>query len=148
MPADWRDFLALTKPRVMTLVVFTGLCGLLAAPVHIHPVIAFTAILCIAPAPSAMQRIAVKAMTGWMCTGAARRPHRPVNTTNVITRGLVSARKSRQSAGKAGDNGTAGEDIGRAYRPRAGFAKAFPATRATGRIETRKTVAFTRGRAR
>ena len=48
LPADWRDFLALTKPRVMTLVVFTGLCGLLAAPVHIHPVIAFTAILCIA----------------------------------------------------------------------------------------------------
>ena len=46
--ADWRDFLALTKPRVMTLVVFTGLCGLLAAPGHIHPVLAFTAILCIA----------------------------------------------------------------------------------------------------
>jgi len=48
MPADWRDFLALTKPRVMTLVVFTGLCGMLAAPVQIAPVLAFTAILCIA----------------------------------------------------------------------------------------------------
>lgn len=48
MPADWRDFVALTKPRVMTLVVFTGLCGLLAAPGHIHLVLAFTAILCIA----------------------------------------------------------------------------------------------------
>jgi protoheme IX farnesyltransferase len=47
-PADWRDFLALTKPRVMTLVVFTGLCGMLAAPVPIHPVLGFTAILCIA----------------------------------------------------------------------------------------------------
>jgi protoheme IX farnesyltransferase len=47
-PAEWRDFLALTKPRVMTLVVFTGLCGLLAAPGHVHPVIGFTAILCIA----------------------------------------------------------------------------------------------------
>ncbi|WP_174286879.1 heme o synthase [Sphingomonas bacterium] len=47
-PADWRDFLALTKPRVMSLVVFTGLCGMLATPVHIHPVIGFTAILCIA----------------------------------------------------------------------------------------------------
>ena len=46
--ADWRDFVALTKPRVMTLVVFTGLCGLLAAPAAIHPVLAFTAILCIA----------------------------------------------------------------------------------------------------
>jgi protoheme IX farnesyltransferase len=48
MPAHWRDFVALTKPRVMTLVVFTGLCGMLAAPGHIHPVLAFTAILCIA----------------------------------------------------------------------------------------------------
>ncbi len=48
LPADWRDFLALTKPRVMTLVVFTGLCGMLVAPVAINPVIGFTAILCIA----------------------------------------------------------------------------------------------------
>ncbi|MDF7776686.1 heme o synthase [Sphingomonas sp. AOB5] len=48
LPADWRDFLALTKPRVMTLVVFTGLCGMLAANVPIHPVLGFTAILCIA----------------------------------------------------------------------------------------------------
>jgi heme o synthase len=48
LPAEWRDFLALTKPRVMTLVVFTGLCGMLAAPVPIHPVLGFTAILCIA----------------------------------------------------------------------------------------------------
>ena len=48
LPADWRDFVALTKPRVMTLVVFTGLCGLLAAPVAIDPVIGFTAVLCIA----------------------------------------------------------------------------------------------------
>ncbi|MBO9670785.1 MAG: heme o synthase [Sphingobium sp.] len=48
LPADWRDFVALTKPRVMTLVVFTGLCGLLVAPGRISPVLAFTAILCIA----------------------------------------------------------------------------------------------------
>lgn len=48
LPAEWRDFVALTKPRVMTLVVFTGLCGLLVAPGHISPVLAFTAILCIA----------------------------------------------------------------------------------------------------
>ena len=48
LPADWRDFFALTKPRVMSLVIFTGLCGLLAAPVSIKPVLAFTAILCIA----------------------------------------------------------------------------------------------------
>ena len=48
LPADWRDFLALTKPRVMTLVVFTALCGMLAAPGHVDPVIGFSAILCIA----------------------------------------------------------------------------------------------------
>jgi protoheme IX farnesyltransferase len=48
LPAEWRDFLALTKPRVMTLVVFTGLCGMLAAPVPVDPVLGFTAILCIA----------------------------------------------------------------------------------------------------
>ncbi len=48
MPAEWRDFWALTKPRVMSLVVFTALCGLLAAPGSIHPVIGFTAILCLA----------------------------------------------------------------------------------------------------
>ena len=48
LPADWRDLFALTKPRVMSLVIFTGLCGLIAAPERIHPVLAFTAILCIA----------------------------------------------------------------------------------------------------
>ena len=46
--AEWRDFLALTKPRVLSLVVFTGLCGLLAAPQAINPVLGFTAVLCIA----------------------------------------------------------------------------------------------------
>jgi heme o synthase len=48
LPAEWRDFWALTKPRVMSLVVFTALCGLLAAPGSVHPIIGFTAILCIA----------------------------------------------------------------------------------------------------
>ena len=42
------DYLALMKPRVMSLVVFTALVGLMIAPVHVHPVLAFTAILCIA----------------------------------------------------------------------------------------------------
>jgi protoheme IX farnesyltransferase len=48
MPADWRDLLALTKPAVMRLVVFTGLCGMLAAPVMPPFAIGLTAILCIA----------------------------------------------------------------------------------------------------
>src|SRR5881227_3931909 len=42
------DYLALLKPRVMSLVVFTALVGLVIAPGHVHPVLAFTSILCIA----------------------------------------------------------------------------------------------------
>jgi len=42
------DYLALMKPRVMSLVVFTALVGLLIAPGHVHPVIALTALICIA----------------------------------------------------------------------------------------------------
>jgi protoheme IX farnesyltransferase len=48
MPADWRDLLALTKPRVMSLVVFTALCGLLAAPGGIDPILGFASVLAIA----------------------------------------------------------------------------------------------------
>jgi protoheme IX farnesyltransferase len=42
------DYLELMKPRVMSLAVFTALVGLLIAPIHLHPVIAFTALVCIA----------------------------------------------------------------------------------------------------
>src|SRR5438094_8438364 len=42
------DYVALMKPRVMSLVVFTALVGLVLAPGHLHPVIGFTALLCIA----------------------------------------------------------------------------------------------------
>ena len=42
------DYFALMKPRVMQLVVFTALVGLLAAPTPVHPVIAFTSILFVA----------------------------------------------------------------------------------------------------
>ncbi len=46
--SDWRDYFQLLKPRVVALVVFTGAVGLVAAPGHIHPLIAFVAILAIA----------------------------------------------------------------------------------------------------
>ncbi len=46
--AEVADYVALLKPRVMSLVVFTALVGLMIAPVHVHPVLAFTSILCIA----------------------------------------------------------------------------------------------------
>ena len=42
------DYIALLKPRVMSLVIFTALVGLVIAPGHVHPVLAFTSILCIA----------------------------------------------------------------------------------------------------
>ena len=47
------DFIALLKPRVMSLVVFSGFAGLFVAPGHIHPVIAAVAVLCIAVAAGA-----------------------------------------------------------------------------------------------
>src|SRR6202162_4640631 len=42
------DFIALMKPRVMSLVVFTALVGLMVAPGHLHPVVGFVSLLCIA----------------------------------------------------------------------------------------------------
>ena len=50
---DVRDWIALLKPRVMSLVVFTGAIGLLVAPGRLNPVLAFTAVLCIAVAAGA-----------------------------------------------------------------------------------------------
>lgn len=46
--ASFGDYFALLKPRVMSLVVFTALVGLAAAPVAVHPMIAFASILFIA----------------------------------------------------------------------------------------------------
>ena len=47
------DWLALLKPRVMSLVVFTGLVGMIVAPGHLNPILALTAVLCIAVASGA-----------------------------------------------------------------------------------------------
>ena len=46
--ADVGDYITLLKPRVMSLVIFTALVGLVIAPGEMHPVLAFTALLCIA----------------------------------------------------------------------------------------------------
>jgi protoheme IX farnesyltransferase len=48
MGASAGDYVALLKPRVMSLVVFTGLVGLYLAPGALHPFLAFIAVLCIA----------------------------------------------------------------------------------------------------
>ena len=51
--AHWRDWFSLLKPRVVTLVVLTGAIGMMVAPGHINPVLAVTAVLCIAVAAGA-----------------------------------------------------------------------------------------------
>tara|TARA_B100000459_G_scaffold134461_1_gene90118 strand:+ start:112 stop:1014 length:903 start_codon:yes stop_codon:yes gene_type:complete len=50
---DVLDYIALLKPRVMSLVVFTGFAGLAVAPGNIHPILAAVAVLCIALASGA-----------------------------------------------------------------------------------------------
>lgn len=46
--AEFSDYFRLLKPRVMSLVIFTALAGMVAAPIHVHPVIALAMLLCIA----------------------------------------------------------------------------------------------------
>jgi protoheme IX farnesyltransferase len=87
LPADWRDLVALTKPRVMSLVVFTGLCGLLAAPQPVHPVLGFTAILCIALGAGA-----AGALNQWYEADLDAQMRRTAN------RPLPAGRMERQSA--------------------------------------------------
>ena len=87
LPADWRDFLALTKPRVMSLVVFSGLCGLLVAPVQLPAVLGFTAILCIALGAGACG-----ALNQWYETELDAKMRR------TAKRPLPSGRMDRQSA--------------------------------------------------
>jgi protoheme IX farnesyltransferase len=87
LPADWRDLYALTKPRVMSLVVFTALCGLLAAPVMPPLVIGFTAILCIALAAGS-----AGALNQWYESDLDARMKRTAN------RPIPSGRLDRQTA--------------------------------------------------
>ncbi len=51
--SSWRDWLSLLKPRVVTLVVLTGIVGMTVAPGHMNPVVAMVAVLCIAIAAGA-----------------------------------------------------------------------------------------------
>jgi protoheme IX farnesyltransferase len=87
LPADWRDLLALTKPRVMSLVVFTGLCGLLAAPALPPLALGFTAILCIALGAGA-----AGALNQWYESDLDARMRR------TATRPLPAGRLDRQTA--------------------------------------------------
>ena len=58
-----------------------------------------------APAPTAMQRIATPASTGWIAWSAQTRPVIAVNTTRLITRGFRSWMKSCQRAGRTVETG-------------------------------------------
>ncbi len=87
MPADWRDFLALTKPRVMSLAIFTALCGMLAAPGGIHPVLGFAAIIAIALGAGACG-----ALNQWYETDVDAQMRR------TAQRPLPAGRMERQSA--------------------------------------------------
>ena len=51
--SEVRDWFTLLKPRVLSLVVYSGLAGLLVAPGPIHPILAVAAILCITIAAGA-----------------------------------------------------------------------------------------------
>ncbi len=70
------DYLALMKPRVMSLVVFTALVGLAVAPGSLHPLTAFTALLCIAvgAGASGALNMAYDADIDACMTRTARRP--------------------------------------------------------------------------
>src|SRR5579863_8012821 len=81
-PARWQDYVALLKPRVMSLVVFTGLTGLVCAGAPMNPVLAGTAILCIAVGAGASA-----ALNMWYDADIdalmARTRHRPVPAGRV-----------------------------------------------------------------
>src|SRR6202012_1517975 len=70
------DYFALLKPRVMSLVIFTGLAGMVAAPGHIDLLTGFVALLCIAVAAGASGALnmAYEADIDRMMTRTATRP--------------------------------------------------------------------------
>ncbi len=87
------DFVALMKPRVMTLVVFTALAGLVAAPGHIHPLLGIIAILAIsvgAGAAGALNMWYDADIDARMARTAARPiPRGRISRDEVLSFGLV-----------------------------------------------------------
>ncbi len=87
------DFFELLKPRVMSLVVFTGLAGLVAAPGVMNPIAAFVALLCIAVGAGASGALNMwyDADIDAVMTRTARRPipSGRVKPQEALTFGLV-----------------------------------------------------------
>jgi len=75
--AEVGDYLVLLKPRVMSLVIFTALVGLLIAPVHVHPVLAITALICIAVGAGASGALNM-ALEGDIDAKMSRTANRPI----------------------------------------------------------------------
>ena len=93
--ASFGDLVALMKPRVMSLVVFTALVGLLVAPGHLDPLIGFVALLCItagAGAAGALNMWYDADIDALMARTAMRPiPRGRVSRTEALTFGLVLA---------------------------------------------------------
>jgi heme O synthase-like polyprenyltransferase len=83
--AGMGDYFALMKPRVMSLVIFTALVGLLVAPTPVHPFIGFLAILC----------IAVGAGRLWRAEHVVGRGYRRENAPHCQTSNSVGPRATR-----------------------------------------------------
>jgi len=75
--AEVGDYVALLKPRVMSLVVFTALVGLVIAPGHVHPVLAITSLLCIAVGAGASGALNM-ALEGDLDARMTRTANRPI----------------------------------------------------------------------
>jgi heme O synthase-like polyprenyltransferase len=85
---DVAEYFALMKPRVMFLVVFTALVGLVAAPGHMHPVLAVAALLCIAVGAGA-----AGALNMWYDADIDARMAR--TSARPIPRGKITADEAR-----------------------------------------------------
>jgi protoheme IX farnesyltransferase len=75
--AEVGDYIALLKPRVMSLVIFTALVGLAIAPGHFHPVLAFTSLLCISVGAGASGALNM-ALEGDIDSLMSRTANRPI----------------------------------------------------------------------
>ena len=75
--AEVGDYIALLKPRVMSLVIFTALVGLMIAPVHVHPVLAITSLISIAVGAGASGALNM-ALEGDIDAKMSRTANRPI----------------------------------------------------------------------
>jgi heme o synthase len=82
--AQFGDYVTLLKPRVMRLVVFTALVGLAAAPIGVHPVIAFASLVCIAVGAGASG--ALNMWYDWDIDARMRRTARRPIPAGLVTR--------------------------------------------------------------